>query len=165
MILIVLLRCIFQKIDSSYSFNYFVLFIFYMLIFICTHSSTEWNIQVFVNIWGEFLWIFILHSHNLILWIFILDSRNLSFANSFIPDTAVRLIMPWDMSPSIASILCLRCLIETVCGFHLQLNIKLYDRKQLSGQKRCRPAQVLGEKKETVGPFSSLDGYFSFFCY
>jgi len=82
----------------------------------------------------------------------------------FIPDTAIRLIMPGV----IASILSLRCLIENVCGFHLQLDIKLYDRKQLSGQKRCRPAQVLGEKKETVGPFSSLDGYFSlfyFFCY
>lgn len=39
-----------------------------------------------------------------------------------------------------------------------ELNIKLYDRKQISGQKRCRPAQVLGEKKETVGPFSLLDG-------
>ncbi|XP_024629514.1 carbon catabolite repressor protein 4 homolog 3 isoform X2 [Medicago truncatula] len=43
-----------------------------------------------------------------------------------------------------------------------ELNIKLYDRKQLSGQKRCRPAQVLGEKKETVGPFSSLDGLLDF---
>ncbi|GAU39278.1 hypothetical protein TSUD_72170 [Trifolium subterraneum] len=39
-----------------------------------------------------------------------------------------------------------------------ELNIKLYDRKVLSGQKRCRPAQVLGEKKETVGPFNLLDG-------
>ncbi|CAJ2676175.1 unnamed protein product [Trifolium pratense] len=39
-----------------------------------------------------------------------------------------------------------------------ELNIKLYDRKELSGQKRCRPAQVLGEKKETVGPFNLLDG-------
>lgn len=79
----------------------------------------------------------------------------------FILDTAIRLIMPWVL----ASILCLRCFIENVCGFHLQLNIKLYDRKQLSGQKRCRPAQVLGEKKETVGPFSSLDGYFSVFFF
>lgn len=37
----------------------------------------------------------------------------------------------------------------------------LYDRKELSGQKRCRPAQVLGENKETVGPIVTLDGYFS----
>ncbi|XP_061344967.1 carbon catabolite repressor protein 4 homolog 3-like isoform X5 [Gastrolobium bilobum] len=41
-----------------------------------------------------------------------------------------------------------------------ELNIMLYDRKELSGQKSCRPAQVLGEKKETVGPFISLDGLF-----
>ncbi|XP_015954325.1 carbon catabolite repressor protein 4 homolog 3 [Arachis duranensis] len=39
-----------------------------------------------------------------------------------------------------------------------ELNIMLYDRKELSGQKRCRPAQVLGKKKETVGPFILLDG-------
>ncbi|KAK7251593.1 hypothetical protein RIF29_34922 [Crotalaria pallida] len=39
-----------------------------------------------------------------------------------------------------------------------ELNIMLYDRKELSGQKSCRPAQVLGEKKETAGPFSLLDG-------
>ncbi|MED6136194.1 hypothetical protein PIB30_053753 [Stylosanthes scabra] len=31
-----------------------------------------------------------------------------------------------------------------------ELNIMLYDRKELSGQKLCRPAQVLGKKKETV---------------
>jgi hypothetical protein len=47
----------------------------------------------------------------------------------------------------------------------LQINIKLYDRKELSGQKRCRPAQVLGEKKETVGPFNLLDGYVPFLGY
>nr|ACJ61482.1 hypothetical protein [Glycine max] len=41
-----------------------------------------------------------------------------------------------------------------------QLNIMLYDRKELSGQKRCRPAQVLGENKETVGPIVALDGLF-----
>ncbi|XP_020208539.1 carbon catabolite repressor protein 4 homolog 3-like [Cajanus cajan] len=39
-----------------------------------------------------------------------------------------------------------------------KLNIMLYDRKELSGQKRCRPAQVLGENKETVGPIVTLDG-------
>ncbi|TKY60911.1 Carbon catabolite repressor protein 4-like 3 [Spatholobus suberectus] len=39
-----------------------------------------------------------------------------------------------------------------------ELNIMLYDRKELSGQKRCRPAQVLGENKETVGPIVTLDG-------
>jgi len=44
----------------------------------------------------------------------------------------------------------------------LQLNVKLYDKKELSGQKRCRPAQVLGENKETVGPVVTLDGYFFF---
>jgi hypothetical protein len=47
----------------------------------------------------------------------------------------------------------------------MQINIKLYDRKELSGQKRCRPAQVLGEKKETVGPLNLLDGYFPFLGY
>ncbi|XP_027340194.1 carbon catabolite repressor protein 4 homolog 3-like isoform X2 [Abrus precatorius] len=41
-----------------------------------------------------------------------------------------------------------------------ELNIMLYDRKELSGQKRCRPAQVLGENKETVGPLVLLDGLF-----
>ncbi|KAK7398928.1 hypothetical protein VNO78_10102 [Psophocarpus tetragonolobus] len=39
-----------------------------------------------------------------------------------------------------------------------KLNIMLYDKKELSGQKRCRPAQVLGENKETVGPILTLDG-------
>ncbi|RDX80567.1 Carbon catabolite repressor protein 4-like 3 [Mucuna pruriens] len=39
-----------------------------------------------------------------------------------------------------------------------ELNVMLYDRKELSGQKRCRPAQVLGENKETVGPIVTLDG-------
>ncbi|XP_057422298.1 carbon catabolite repressor protein 4 homolog 3 [Lotus japonicus] len=39
-----------------------------------------------------------------------------------------------------------------------ELNIMLYDRKELSGQKRCRPAQVLDEKKDTVGPLSLPDG-------
>ncbi|KAL5174577.1 Carbon catabolite repressor protein 4 3 [Glycine soja] len=33
--------------------------------------------------------------------------------------------------------------------------------KELSGQKRCRPAQVLGENKQTVGPIVTLYGYFS----
>lgn len=50
---------------------------------------------------------------------------------------------------------------ENGCGFQLQLNVMMYDRKQLSGQKHCCPSQVLGEKKETVGPFIILDGYFS----
>ncbi|KAG2411030.1 Carbon catabolite repressor protein [Vigna angularis] len=39
-----------------------------------------------------------------------------------------------------------------------ELNVKLYDKKELSGQKRCRPAQVIGENKETVGPVVTLDG-------
>ncbi|KAK7320017.1 hypothetical protein RJT34_04746 [Clitoria ternatea] len=39
-----------------------------------------------------------------------------------------------------------------------ELNIMLYDRKELSGQKRCRPAHVLGMNKETVGPLVILDG-------
>ncbi|KAH1235977.1 Carbon catabolite repressor protein 4 3 [Glycine max] len=41
------------------------------------------------------------------------------------------------------------------------LNVLLYYRKELSGQKRCRPAQVLGENKQTVGPIVTLYGYFS----
>ncbi|KAK7358299.1 hypothetical protein VNO77_00226 [Canavalia gladiata] len=40
-----------------------------------------------------------------------------------------------------------------------ELNIMLYDRKELSGQKSCRPAQVLGKNK-AVGPLVSLDGLF-----
>ncbi|KAJ1437936.1 Endonuclease/exonuclease/phosphatase [Sesbania bispinosa] len=39
-----------------------------------------------------------------------------------------------------------------------ELDIMLYDRKEISGQKRCRPAQVLDERKDTVGPFILLDG-------
>ncbi|KAL5174574.1 Carbon catabolite repressor protein 4 3 [Glycine soja] len=42
-----------------------------------------------------------------------------------------------------------------------ELNVLLYYRKELSGQKRCRPAQVLGENKQTVGPIVTLYGYFS----
>ncbi|KAI5382941.1 Carbon catabolite repressor protein 4 3, variant 3 [Lathyrus oleraceus] len=44
-----------------------------------------------------------------------------------------------------------------------ELNIKLYDRNELSGQKHCRPAHVLDREKEAVGSFISQDGYFSFF--
>ncbi|KAL2614948.1 hypothetical protein AAZV13_08G037001 [Glycine max] len=39
-----------------------------------------------------------------------------------------------------------------------ELNVLLYYRKELSGQKRCRPAQVLGENKQTVGPIVTLYG-------
>ncbi|KAL5074354.1 hypothetical protein RYX36_013338 [Vicia faba] len=39
-----------------------------------------------------------------------------------------------------------------------QLNIKLYDKKELSGQKHCRPAQVLDREKETFVQFISQDG-------
>ncbi|XP_068471249.1 carbon catabolite repressor protein 4 homolog 3 isoform X2 [Phaseolus vulgaris] len=38
-----------------------------------------------------------------------------------------------------------------------ELNVKLYDKKELSGQKRCRPAQVIWENKETVGPVVTQD--------
>ncbi|RZB95174.1 Carbon catabolite repressor protein 4-like 3, partial [Glycine soja] len=40
-----------------------------------------------------------------------------------------------------------------------ELNVLLYYRKELSGQKRCRPAQVLGENKQTVGPIVTLYGH------
>ncbi|KAI5382940.1 Carbon catabolite repressor protein 4 3, variant 2 [Lathyrus oleraceus] len=39
-----------------------------------------------------------------------------------------------------------------------ELNIKLYDRNELSGQKHCRPAHVLDREKEAVGSFISQDG-------
>ncbi|KHN16588.1 Carbon catabolite repressor protein 4 like 3 [Glycine soja] len=42
-----------------------------------------------------------------------------------------------------------------------ELNVLLYYRKELSGQKRCRPAQVLGENKQTVGPIVTLYGLYS----
>ncbi|KAI4350886.1 hypothetical protein L6164_005293 [Bauhinia variegata] len=38
-----------------------------------------------------------------------------------------------------------------------ELNIMLYDRRELSGQKSCHPAQVLGNKKETVSSFILMD--------
>lgn len=76
-------------------------------------------------------------------------------------DMDIRLIMPWNW----ASSLCLRCLQENGCDFNLQLNVKLYDRKELSGQKHCRPAQVLDREKEAVGQFISQDGYFFFSSY
>lgn len=42
-------------------------------------------------------------------------------------------------------------------GSSLQLNIMLYDRRELSGQRSCHPAQVCGFKQES--PFSLIDGY------
>ncbi|XP_028793872.1 carbon catabolite repressor protein 4 homolog 3 [Neltuma alba] len=41
-----------------------------------------------------------------------------------------------------------------------ELNIMLYDRRELSGQKNCHPAQVLGYKKEAVNPFILIDRLF-----
>ncbi|KAF7813799.1 carbon catabolite repressor protein 4-like protein 3-like [Senna tora] len=41
-----------------------------------------------------------------------------------------------------------------------ELNIMFYDRRDLSGQKSCHPAQVLGYKKETVNPFILMDRLF-----
>ncbi|GLU13336.1 hypothetical protein SLE2022_299740 [Rubroshorea leprosula] len=38
-----------------------------------------------------------------------------------------------------------------------ELNIKLYDRRELSGQRSCHPAQVLGEKREWSSPFIVMD--------
>ncbi|KAK4283707.1 hypothetical protein QN277_000632 [Acacia crassicarpa] len=41
-----------------------------------------------------------------------------------------------------------------------ELNIMLYDRRELSGQKNCHPAQVLGYIKDTINPFLLLDRLF-----
>ncbi|GKU95032.1 hypothetical protein SLEP1_g8446 [Rubroshorea leprosula] len=38
-----------------------------------------------------------------------------------------------------------------------ELNIKLYDRRELSGQRSCHPAQVFGEKREWSSPFIVMD--------
>ncbi|GLT50415.1 hypothetical protein SLA2020_239020 [Shorea laevis] len=38
-----------------------------------------------------------------------------------------------------------------------ELNIKLYDRRELSGQRSCHPAQVLGDKREWSSPFIVMD--------
>ncbi|KAL6281561.1 hypothetical protein ACE6H2_018442 [Prunus campanulata] len=40
-----------------------------------------------------------------------------------------------------------------------QLNIMLYDRRELSGQRNCHPAQVLGVKQEISSPLTLIDGY------
>ncbi|PON47874.1 Endonuclease/exonuclease/phosphatase [Parasponia andersonii] len=40
----------------------------------------------------------------------------------------------------------------------VQLNIMLYNRRELSGQRRCHPAQVFGVKQEISSPFSLIDG-------
>ncbi|XP_042965260.1 carbon catabolite repressor protein 4 homolog 3 isoform X2 [Carya illinoinensis] len=39
-----------------------------------------------------------------------------------------------------------------------KLNILFYDRRDLSGQKSCHPAQVLGLKKEVSSPFIIMNG-------
>ncbi|XP_062116964.1 carbon catabolite repressor protein 4 homolog 3-like isoform X5 [Humulus lupulus] len=39
-----------------------------------------------------------------------------------------------------------------------ELNVKLYDRRELSGQRSCHPAQVLGVKQEISSPLSLIDG-------
>lgn len=44
----------------------------------------------------------------------------------------------------------------TVC-FFVQLNIKSYDRRDLSGQRSCHPAQVFGVKKAIINPFAVMD--------
>lgn len=44
----------------------------------------------------------------------------------------------------------------TIC-FFAQLNIKSYDRRELSGQKNCHPTQVFGVQKETINPFAVMD--------
>ncbi|KAL5818013.1 hypothetical protein ACOSQ3_026391 [Xanthoceras sorbifolium] len=41
-----------------------------------------------------------------------------------------------------------------------ELNIKLYDRRELSGQRSCHPAQVFGPKKEMSNPFAVIDRFF-----
>ena len=43
-------------------------------------------------------------------------------------------------------------------GSFMLLNVKLYDRRELSGQRSCHPAQVLGVKQEISSPLSFIDG-------
>lgn len=38
----------------------------------------------------------------------------------------------------------------------------LYDRRELSGQRDCNPAQVLGAKQEISSPLTMIDGYVSY---
>lgn len=52
-----------------------------------------------------------------------------------------------------------RHLLDIKCDLLSQLNIMLYDRRELSGQKNCHPAQVLGSKKEAFNPFILMDRY------
>ncbi|KAK0588231.1 hypothetical protein LWI29_036266 [Acer saccharum] len=40
-----------------------------------------------------------------------------------------------------------------------ELNIKLYDRRELSGQRSCHPAQVFGLKNEMSNPFAVIDRF------
>jgi hypothetical protein len=51
----------------------------------------------------------------------------------------------------------------------LQLNILSYDIRDLSGQRSCHPAQVLGVKKEMKSPFILMNRYYFLFvvvtCY
>ncbi|XP_021292153.1 carbon catabolite repressor protein 4 homolog 3 isoform X2 [Herrania umbratica] len=42
-----------------------------------------------------------------------------------------------------------------------QLDIKLYNRKELSGQRSCHPSQVLGLNRESRSPFTIMDGFFN----
>ncbi|XP_015883045.3 carbon catabolite repressor protein 4 homolog 3 isoform X1 [Ziziphus jujuba] len=39
-----------------------------------------------------------------------------------------------------------------------ELNVMLYDRRELSGQRSCHPAQVLGLKQQFSSPLKSIDG-------
>ncbi|KAG5536231.1 hypothetical protein RHGRI_023871 [Rhododendron griersonianum] len=41
-----------------------------------------------------------------------------------------------------------------------QLNIMLHDRKELSGQRSCNPAQVFGIERETRNPLHLMDRFF-----
>ncbi|XP_031287514.1 carbon catabolite repressor protein 4 homolog 3 [Pistacia vera] len=40
-----------------------------------------------------------------------------------------------------------------------ELDIKLYNRRELSGQKTCHPSQVFGVKKETSNPLALIDRF------
>ncbi|KAK6249624.1 hypothetical protein SCA6_003629 [Theobroma cacao] len=40
-----------------------------------------------------------------------------------------------------------------------ELDIKLYNRKELSGQRSCHPSQVLGVNRESRSPFTIMDGF------
>lgn len=53
-----------------------------------------------------------------------------------------------------------RGLLDIWCCFYMQLNVRLYERREISGQRSCHPTQVLGPKQGFISPLILIDGYF-----